>query len=150
MGKRRHFLFSFAGIAVLLLFICGFWPRGVAIAESEAQTILKVWLAADYRQSSDDPALRGPSTSTIPLASASETGLITFTHFEARRPFIRPSDAEHAALVRVEIAYGGSAPANSPTEGENIRYFLLAQKENEAWQVRREIGESAFRWRLGF
>jgi hypothetical protein len=146
MGKRRHFLFSFAGIAALLLIICGFWPRSVAIEESEAQALLKVWLAADYRQSSDDPALRGPSSSTTPLASASETGLIIFTHFEARRPFIRPSDAEHAALVRVEIAYAGSVP----TEGENIRYFLLAQKENEAWQVRREIGESAYRWRLSW
>lgn len=150
MAKRRQFIFSFAGTAALLLLLCGLWPRGVAIDEIEAQAILRNWLAADYRQSSEDPLLREPSISSSndmpPIASSSETTPIAFKHFETRRPFIRPSDARHAALVRVEVIYNGI----TPSDGEASRCFLLAQKENEAWQVRREISESAFRWRLGF
>ena len=145
-GKRRHFIISVAGTAAFLLLLCGLWPRGVAIEESEAHAVLKVWLAADYRQLGEDPALRGPSTNALLTATASDTAPIAFKHFEVRRPFIKPSGIKHAALVRAEIIYDGMVPS----ENEAKRCFLLVQPVNQAWQVRREIGESAYRWRLGF
>ena len=58
MGKRRHFIISFAGMALLMLLACGLWPRGLAIEEEQSQTILRLWLAADYHQALEDPALR--------------------------------------------------------------------------------------------
>jgi hypothetical protein len=149
MAKRRQFVLAFVGVAVVMLLACGLWPRGVAIEEGQAQTILRLWLAVDYRGAVEDPALRGPESASS-VAQAHETAPIAFKQFELCRPFIKPFDAARAALVRAEITYSDLPPP----DGESVRYFLLVEPKSGAqagvWQVRREVSQSAWRWRLGF
>lgn len=149
MGKRRHFIVAFAGTAAVLLLVCGLWPRGLALEPTQAQTLLRLWLAADYREATQDPALR-TAVNNASAVQPHESAPISFTHFELQRPFIKPLNAAHAALVRAEISYGNLPPP----DGENVRCFLLVEPKTGAgagvWQVRREISESAYRWRLGF
>lgn len=148
MAKRRQFLLAFAGTALFLLLICGLWPRGVAIDNPQAQTILRLWLALDYREATQDPALRESVKNGV--VQPQEAAPISFKSFEVQRPLMKPFDASHAALVRAEILYSDLPPP----DGESVRYFLFVESKSGAkagvWQVRREISESAYRWRLGF
>ena len=146
MAKRRHFVGAALGIALLCIGLWRLFHWPARIAPDVAQNLVRVWLAADYRQSGQDPLLRAPADpNTPPSASAEETSAIAFTAFDLARPFIRPSDTRHAALARAEITVSGGQPPDS----EPVRCFLLVRSDDGLWQVRREISESAYRWRLG-
>lgn len=147
MAKRRQFVGATLGSAFLCLLLWRVFHGTVNVPPEEARALVRVWLAADYRQSAQDPALRPPvDPNAPPTALAAETQPIAFAQFDLARPFIKPRDAAHAALVRAEIRFKGGAPPDD----ESVRFFLLAQKEGGEWQVRHEISESAFRWRLGW
>lgn len=148
MARRRQFVGAALFTALLVLLLFGWGRIPLALDEQQAQALLRPWLTNDYRQSGEDPALRAPAiqnAANSPVVTQNEAALIAFTRFELRRPWSKPSDAAHAALACVEIVYNGGAPP----DGENVRFFLLAQSKDGAWQVRREISESAYRWRLG-
>ena len=146
MAKRRQFVGAalFTALLCIGLWRLFHWPA--RIPPAVAQNLVRVWLAADYREAGQDPLLRGPTDpNATSSAGAEELSPIAFTAFETVRPWIKPNDAAHAALARVEIRFQGGPPP----DGEAVRYFLLVQKAGGAWQVRREISESAYRWRLG-
>ena len=147
MAKRRQFV----GAALCSVLLClGLWRLfhwPARIAPDVAQNLVRVWLAADYRQAGQDPLLRAPADPNAPppSAGAEETSPIAFASFETVRPWIKPSDTRHAALARATITFNGGAPP----DGEAVRCFLLVRSEDGDWQVLREISESAYRWRLG-
>ena len=144
MGRRRYFVTAVLCSALLVVGLWQLWHQPVNMEEEQARALMRVWLAADFRDGGGDPALRAPQNGP-PQANVSEVAQIRFASVEVVRPFIRPPNAEFAALARVKLQTGGPAM----TEGETVRYFLLVQPHDATWQVQSEITESAFRWRLG-
>ena len=147
MARRRQFVIGVLLSALLCLGLWRLFHWPVHIAPEEAQQLVRVWLAVDYREAGQDPNLRAPNDPhATPSASPEETDAIEFVEFDLVRPFVKPRDADSAALARAEIDHGGGPPP----DGEPVRFFLIAHRRDGAWQVRREISESAYRWRLGW
>ena len=147
MARRRQFLFGVFLSALLCLGLWRLFHWPVRITPEEAAPLVRVWLAADYRDGVQYTALRPPADpNAVPSASPEEISPITFAEFDLVRPFVKPRDTDSAALARAEIHYDGGPPL----DGEAVRFFLLAHKRDGVWQVRREISESAYRWRLGW
>ena len=132
--------------AALLVFGVAAWflfrPPG-RVPREQVEDVVRAWLVADYGQSADDPLLAVPGSA--PNATQNRE-TVTLRGFEVRRAWVKPPLALHAAVARTEILVN-HAP---PLDGENVRYFLLEETAPETWKVRREISESAFRWRLGW
>lgn len=144
MGRRRHFVAAGLGSALLCLVLWRLWRLPVNLEEQQARALVRIWLAADYRDGGGDPALQSPQSGP-PQARPDEVAQINIARCDIVHPFIRPPQAQFAALVRVELRPGG--PVLS--ESETTRHFLLIQPPEATWKVQSEITESAFRWRIG-
>jgi hypothetical protein len=136
---RRHFVGAALAIVLVVLGMVTA-RRPAAISEEETRSLLRIWLAANYDQSLEDPALR--SAASPPHLES--LAALSLNNLEVRRPWIKPTDVKRAALARAEVAING-VPL-----GDGNGCFLLVQSGDGAWTVRREISESAYRWRLGF